>query len=51
MNGLGLLITIGFCTIIWWGTRSYYKAILTRANKAHKETVMQLLEDRSYNKK
>ena len=34
MNGIGLLITIGFCTIIWWGTSSYYKAIITDINRA-----------------
>lgn len=34
MNGLGLLITVGFCTIIWWATASYYKAIIKQINKA-----------------
>lgn len=28
MNGIGLLITILFCTIIWWGTSRYYKRII-----------------------
>jgi len=36
MNGIGLLITVGFCTIIWWGTSSYYKALITKLNRAWK---------------
>ncbi len=35
MNGIGLLITILFCTIVWWGTANYYKAIIKQINKAH----------------
>jgi hypothetical protein len=34
MNGLGLLIVILFSTIIWWGTASYYKAIIKNMDKA-----------------
>lgn len=34
MNGLGLLIMVGFCTIIWWGTSRYYIAIIKDINKA-----------------
>ena len=37
MNGIGLLITVGFCTIIWWGTSSYYKAIIKTINKSWEE--------------
>jgi len=33
MNGIGLLITILFCTIVWWGTASYYKAIMKDMTK------------------
>ena len=34
MNGIGLLITLGFCTIIWWGTSRYYIQIIKDINQA-----------------
>ncbi len=44
MNGLGLLIVILFSTIIWWGTSSYYKAIIKSMVKANKMLQAQLFE-------
>lgn len=44
MNGIGLLITVGFCTIIWWGTASYYKSIIKSMVKANKMLQAQLFE-------
>jgi uncharacterized membrane protein YwzB len=44
MNGLGLLITILFCGITYWGTSSYYKAIIKRMVKANKMLQAQLFE-------
>lgn len=34
MNGLGILITVLFCTIIWWGTSRYYIQIIKDINQA-----------------
>jgi hypothetical protein len=44
MNGIGLLITIGFCTIIWWGTRSYYIAIIKDMAKVNKMLADEILK-------
>jgi len=41
MNGLGLLITVGFCTIIWWGTSSYYKEVIRKIHKSYDESLKQ----------
>lgn len=46
MNGIGLLITIGFCTIVWWGTSRYYIAIIKDINAAWERNFDLMLKDK-----
>jgi len=46
MNGLGLLIVILFCTIVWWGTSSYYKAIIKDINEAWERNFDLMFKDK-----
>ena len=46
MNGIGLLITLAFCTIIWWGTSRYYIQIIKDINKAWERNFDLMFKDK-----